>query len=153
MPDRSDDQPIYTEKRLLNATIIGFMVGIYEVMGKGGTQAVINMAGHYVGKEILKFARDHNYRIVTLSDFQKFAREQGLAGQLDFHKTGEKAFVRISECNTCPKKVGHYKFDGTACPWGGILAGVMEEITGIRFSTSTRLTPGEACIIEFTIKS
>ncbi|MBN1318478.1 MAG: hypothetical protein JXA42_23560, partial [Anaerolineales bacterium] len=94
MPERKDDKPVYGERRLLSATIVGFTVGIYEVMGKGGTQAIINMAGQYVGKEILKYARDNNIPIETLGDFQRFVQEQGLAGQLDFHRTADKAYVR-----------------------------------------------------------
>ena len=36
---------------LLNAVFIGYMVGTYSVMGKGGAQAIANMAGEYVGRE------------------------------------------------------------------------------------------------------
>ena len=148
---RHQEQPIYSHLQLLNATIIGFMVGTYEVMGKGGTQAVINMAGRYVGREILRFAQDHEMEIRTVDDFRAFVQEQGLAGQMDFFQKGSHAYVRISDCGTCPKRVGHFEFDGTACPWGGILSGVLEEITGDRFSSAARLTPGQACVVELQI--
>ena len=55
--------------------------------------------------------------------------------------------VSIAKCHICPKKVGHYQFDGTACPWGGILIGALADILGVSFSCSTQLTPGETCIL------
>lgn len=153
MPEPNQEQPVYDNMQLLNAIIIGFMVGIYEIMGKGGTQAVINMAGRYVGKEIMRFARDNNFQIRTMDDFIRFIQEQALAGHLDYFEKEAKVYVRIAGCATCPKRVGHYQFDGTACPWGGILAGALEDILQDRFSSAARLTPGQACVIELTRRS
>lgn len=48
---------------LLNATFIGYMVGTYNVIGKGGAQAIANMAGEFVGKEILAFAASQGQHI------------------------------------------------------------------------------------------
>jgi len=138
----------YEELELLNAFLIGFMVGTYDVLGKGGTQAVINIAGKTVASEILRFARDKGEPIESLEEFRKFITKNNLAGQMDFFLTQEKTYVRISQCKTCPKKVGHYTFDGTACPWGGILSGVFSEIRKEPYSSAAKLFPGEHCIIE-----
>jgi len=143
----------YDQIPLLNAVVIGFMVGTYEVMGRGGTQAVINMAGRYVGQEILRFARAHRETIQTLGDLQTFLVRHGLTEQIDLAQQGRTVHARIAHCRICPKKVGRYTFDGTACPWGGILAGALEEITGRRFSCTPRLTPGEICEIELRMAS
>jgi hypothetical protein len=47
----------YTTLRLVNAMVIGYMVGTREVIGRGGAQAVANMAGEYAGRELVRFAR------------------------------------------------------------------------------------------------
>ena len=142
------DKNVYEQLELLNAILIGFMVGIYDVLGKGGTQAVVNMAGKTVAAEILHFARDKGEPIKSLQDFSDFITKYNLAGNVDFYRTPQKTYVRISECKTCPKKVGHYQFDGSACPWGGILSGALSEIQNEPYSSASRLTPGEQCIIE-----
>ncbi len=147
--EKSDPQKkVYEQLELLNAILIGFMVGTYDVLGRGGTQAVINMAGKTVAAEILHFARDKGEPIGSLEEFRKFITKYNLAGQVDFYVTKEKTYVRISECKTCPKKVGHYTFDGSACPWGGILSGVLSEIHHDAYSSASKLIPGEKCIIE-----
>ena len=60
--------------------------------------------------------------------------------------------VSVSACHICPKKVGHYQFDGTACPWGGILTGALADILEASFFCSTRLTPGETCLLHLKRK-
>ena len=138
----------YDRFSLLNAIVIGFMVGIYEVMGRGGTQAVINMAGQHVGREILRFAAARGKPIRTPDDLRAFVVREGLTEQLDLVEDEQGFRARIAHCRICPKKVGQYSFDGTACPWGGILTGALEQITGQQFSCTPRLTPGETCEIE-----
>jgi len=142
------EKNVYEQLGLLNAILIGFMMGTYDVLGKGGTQAVINMAGKTVATEILHFARDKGEPIESLEQFKQFITKHNLAGNIDFHRTPEKTYVRISACKTCPKKVGHYQFHGSACPWGGILSGALSEIQNEPYSSASRLTPGEQCIIE-----
>lgn len=143
-----ENENVYAELELLNALIIGFMVGIYEVIGKGGTQAIINMAGQRAGNEMLRFARERDIPMETFEDLKTFLKSQGLVGEMDFYQSDTTSYVRISECKTCPKKVGHYDFDGTACPWGGILSGALSEITGEQHTTSPKLIPGEYCVLE-----
>ncbi|MBI9046454.1 MAG: hypothetical protein JEZ06_18330 [Anaerolineaceae bacterium] len=148
MAERSQDKNIYQNLELHNALLIGFMVGIYEVLGKGGTQAVVNMAGNRVGRELIKFSQDSFVPIQSLEDFKVFVNQNKMIGELDFHETETTTFARISGCKTCPKKVGHYDFDGTACPWGGILSGVLSELTGVEHSAASKLSPGEKCVLE-----
>ena len=137
----------YATLRLLNAVIIGYMVGTREVIGRGGAQAIANMAGEYTGREMMRFAREQGRPIESLEDLVAFARQEGLTDQMTFTEAQGELQVEIAECHICPKKVGHYEFDGTACPWGGILAGALADITGSAFSCSTRLTPGETCTL------
>jgi hypothetical protein len=148
MEIKEPEKNVYEELELANAMLIGFMIGTYDVLGKGGTQAVVNMTGKTVAKEFLRFARDKGKPIESLEDFQAFVSEYKLAGEMEFHDAEDIIFVRISNCKTCPKKVGHYQFDGTACPWGGILSGVLNEIHDDSFSSASKLVPGEKCILE-----
>lgn len=74
--------------------------------------------------------------------------QEGLADPMVFEEVEGGFDVRIAQCYICPKKVGHYQFDGTACPWGGILLGAPTAILGTSFSCSTRLTPGETCLLQ-----
>jgi hypothetical protein len=138
---------VYTDFDLLNAAIIGMLVGVYQVVGRGGTQAVINMAGEYIGREILQFAKDHHEPIGNLEEFRQFLIRHQLAGDVQFLDEGTKIRARISQCKTCPKKVGHYSFDGSACPWGGIMIGAFTSILEQKFSYAARLVPGEVCEI------
>lgn len=142
----------YAALRLVNAMIIGYMVGTREVIGRGGAQAVANMAGEYAGRELVRFAREQGRPIQSPDDLVTFIRQEGLTNQMTFTEAEGELQVEISECRICPKKVGHYEFDGTACPWGGILAGALADITGDTFACSTRLTPGETCTLHLKRK-
>jgi hypothetical protein len=132
---------------LLNAVFIGYMVGTYSVIGKGGAQAVANMAGEYVGREIVAFAESQGQHFSSLPNLASFLTEQGLAGVISFREGESELAVEISACGICPKRIGKYQFDGTACPWGGILIGALEAVLDRRFSVSTRLVPGTTCAI------
>jgi predicted hydrocarbon binding protein len=138
---------VYTDFDLLNAVIIGMLVGVYQVVGRGGTQAVINMAGEYIGREILQFAKDHNEPIENLEQFRAFLIRYKLAGDIRFIDEQSGIRVIVEKCRTCPKKVGHYSFDGSACPWGGIMIGAFTTILQQNFSYAARLVPGEVCEI------
>jgi len=148
METKDPEDNVYEDLELHNAMLIGFMIGTYDVLGKGGTQAVVNMAGKTVAKEFLRFAKDKGRPIESLEDFQVFVNDYKLAGEMEFHDSEDIIFVRISNCKTCPKKVGHYQFDGTACPWGGILSGVLGEINSEAYSSASKLIPGEKCVLE-----
>lgn len=145
--ERKERDQVYSDFELLNAVLVGLLVGVYEVVGRGGTQAVINMAGEYVGKEMLQYARDHGEAVETLEQFRDFLVRHDLAGHVEFQDDGSSIRVKVFQCYTCPKRVGHYDFDGSACPWGGILIGAFSQILNQRFSYAARLTPGEECEI------
>jgi len=139
---------VYESLDFANAVIIGLMIGIYEVMGKGGTQAVVNLAGQAVGREILRFAADKGTPIDSLESFKEFVVEHNLVDGLDFYQSDDSIYVRLNACKTCPKKVGHYEFDGTACPWGGVMSGILNQILPEQYSLSSHLAPGKECVIE-----
>ena len=42
--------PQYSTLRLINAIVIGYMVGTREVIGRGGAQAIANLAGEHAGQ-------------------------------------------------------------------------------------------------------
>ena len=142
----------YAALRLVNAMVIGYMVGTREVIGRGGAQAIANMAGEYAGQELVKFARQQGQSIESIGDLVAYIRQEGLANQVVFEEHQDELQVKIAECYICPKKVGHYQFDGTACPWGGILTGALTYILDATFSCSTRLTPGEICTLHLKKK-
>ncbi len=138
---------------LLNAVFIGYMVGTYSVMGKGGAQAIANMAGEYVGKEIVAYAQSQNIPLQTLDDLVGFLQTFNLAGKVTINDSEDRVTIEIAECGICPKRVGKYQFDGTACPWGGILIGTLQTILEKEFAVSAQLTPGQSCTITLQVKS
>ena len=142
----------YGTLRLLNAIVIGYMVGTREVIGRGGAQAIANLAGEYAGRELVRFAREQGVSLESADDLIAYARDEGLADQMLFEEVEGGYQVRIAQCYICPKKVGHYEFDGTACPWGGILLGALTNILEAKFSCSTVLTPGETCTLHLKRK-
>jgi predicted hydrocarbon binding protein len=142
----------YSSLRLVNAMVIGYMVGTREIIGKGGAQAIANLAGEYAGRELVRFAREQGETLESMDGFFRYVHGEGLAYQMERRETELGLDVQIAECKICPKKVGHYQFDGTACPWGGILTGALAEILGATFSCSTRLTPGESCTLHLKRK-
>jgi len=81
-----------------------------------------------------------------------YVDREGLAGRMVVEEVEDGFEVRIAQCHICPKKVGHYQLDGTACPWGRILLGALTAILGASLSCSTRLTPGETCLLQLKRK-
>jgi predicted hydrocarbon binding protein len=137
---------------LLNAVFIGYMVGTYSVIGKGGAQAIANMAGEYVGREMVAYAKSQEIAFDTLPDLVEFLQTFNLAGAVAINENADKVTVQVTQCGICPKRVGKYQFDGTACPWGGILIGALQTILDKEFSVSARLTPAESCTITLKTK-
>jgi hypothetical protein len=142
----------YSALRLINAIVIGYMVGTREVIGRGGAQAIANLAGEYAGRELVRFAREQGVTLSSVGDLVTYVSQEGLADRMVVEEVEGGFEVRIAQCYICPKKVGHYQFDGTACPWGGILLGTLTDILGARFSCSTALTPGDTCTLHLKRK-
>lgn len=137
---------------LLNAVFIGYMMGTYSTMGRGGAQAIANMAGEYVGREILAFARSKGLALDRVEELAEFLRESGLAGAVAIRQESGKIVAEVSQCGICPKRIGKYQFDGTACPWGGILIGALQPILHRDLSVAVGLKPAETCTITLTPK-
>ncbi len=123
------------------------MIGTYSVMGKGGAQAIANMAGEYVGRELLAYAKSQGQELNSLPALAEFLQDNHLTESVTLEETPDGATALIARCGICPKRVGKYQFDGTACPWGGILIGALGSILQKEFTVSPRLTPGEECAI------
>jgi hypothetical protein len=128
------------------------MVGTYEVIGKGGAQPIANMAGAHVGQEVVEYARGQGHPMENCHDLAEFLRAHQLAGQLTFTENADSVNAEIGQCGICPKRVGKYQFDGTACPWGGILIGALETILHKRLSLSVKLIPAATCSITLNYK-
>ena len=143
----------YGTLRLVNAMIIGYMVGTREVIGRGGAQAIANLAGEYAGRELVRFARLQGHPLASVEELVDYVGQEGLADQMAIEATPDGYQVGIAQCSICPKKVGHYQFDGTACPWGGILIGALGDILSAEFSCSTQLTPGDTCHLQLKRKN
>lgn len=142
----------YSTLRLINAMVIGYMLGTREVIGRGGAQAIANLAGEYAGRELVRFAREQGVSLDSVEQFVAYVDHEGLASHMVVEEVEGGFDVHIAQCHICPKKVGHYQFDGTACPWGGILLGALTAILDTAFSCSTRLTPGETCVLKLKHK-
>lgn len=134
---------------LLNAVFIGYMVGTYSVIGKGGAQAIANMAGEFVGRKLLAYASNQGMKIDSPRALADFLQENELTGAMTTEETGSEVTAQLAQCGICPKRVGKYKFDGTACPWGGILIGALGTIMEREFTVSPSLTPADKCTITF----
>lgn len=132
---------------LLNAVFIGYMVGTYSVMGKGGAQVIANMAGEYVGRELLAYAKSQGKEINSLPALTEFLQANSLTGAITVGETPGGVTVQIAQCGICPKRIGKYQFDGTACPWGGILIGSLGAILQKEFTVSPSLAPAQTCTI------
>ncbi len=135
-------------ERILRATFIGYMYGIENAVGSA-SQVASNIAGRVVGREILKAYKESGFK----GEVEEIPEMLSLFGNLSLKREDFGWLAEISDCKICPKRVGGYQFEGTACPWPGILVGMLEEITGERFNITTRLTPGEVCVVRIERKA
>ena len=142
----------YKQLGVANAIIIGYMMGTYRVIGRGGAQAVANMSGELVGQELARYAQRRDMPLETWDDVRRFVTAVGLTDFIEYERTESGIEIVIRDCLICPKRVGHHDFPGTACPWGGILVGLLGEVFGERFTSTPRLTPGETCTIQLVRK-
>ncbi len=53
----------------MNAMVTGYMLGTREVIGRGGAQAIANLAGEYAGRELVRFAREQGVSLDSVDDF------------------------------------------------------------------------------------
>jgi hypothetical protein len=131
---------------LTNAVFIGYMMGCYSLLGRA-TQAMGDLMAEHVGCEILRYARAHGHTVDSIESVEAILVESELAGVISVVEEDKEIAVTIGECGICPKRVGAYEFDGTACPWPGMLAGILSESLGETLVPSARLVPAETCVI------
>jgi predicted ATP-grasp superfamily ATP-dependent carboligase len=146
------EEVTYEELDIANAVIIGYMMGTYHVIGRGGAQAVANMAGEVAGRELVRYAESRSLPLETWEDVRDFLIGAGLTGFIEFEWTEDGRDVEIRDCRICPKRVGHYEFPGTACPWGGLLSGILGHVLNERYTSTPRLTPAETCVVQLVRK-
>ncbi len=77
----------------------------------------------------------------------------GLASEITFQGSDEgKIKVTIKECGICPKKIGGYEFEGTACPWPGVFRYMLEKFKKSKYRVDVKVEPGETCTLTFRPK-
>ena len=135
---------------LESAIIIGYSVGLKTIVGVG-SQAISNVAGKYIGKELAIYMKGAGHTISNLEDVERIFKSLDF-GDLKLEEHSDRIVAVISSCNICPKRIGGYKFDGTACPWGGILVGFLEECFGYKFSMNLDLKPAKICTIDLYLE-
>ncbi len=137
--------------KMIYRVLIGMCAGIDNTF-PSGAQDIVNIIGASIGTEIAKElkARGINENSTTQEIFDKLGEEFKIADDIRIVETDDGVEVEIKGCNVCPKKVGGYPIRKTACPVGGIVAGMLREIRGALLSITPDLIPGEKCKI--TIK-
>jgi len=137
---------------LWNRVFIGFMVGLEKMLGRAA-QATANIIGEYVGKELLRYAEDEGKEIRNLEDLRSLMVDLGLASEIKFQESDEDdIWVTIKDCGICPKRVGGYQFEGTACPWPGFLRYMLEKFKENKYRVDVNVEPGETCTLTFRPK-
>lgn len=135
-----------------NRVFIGFMVGLEEMLGRAA-QATANIIGEYVGKELLRYAEEEGREIKNLGDLRNLLVDLGLTSEITFQDLDEGNIkATIKDCGICPKRVGGYEFEGTACPWPGILRFMLEKFKECKYRVDVKVEPGETCILTFRPK-
>jgi len=133
-------------KNLRNALVIGIMRGMRKNLGRG-LQGFANMIGFYGGVEIIKYAKDQGESFQSIEDVIEFFKQNDFAQTMEIDHKNDVIDITVETCEICPKKVGGYKFEGTACPFPGFLVGSIREALDEEFRTAAQLTPGETCLI------
>jgi predicted hydrocarbon binding protein len=133
-------------KNLRNALVIGIMRGMKKNLGKG-LQGFANMIGFYGGTEMIKYVKDKGETFQSIEDVIEFFKKNEFAQTMDVDRTNDSAKITVETCEICPKKVGGYEFEGTACPLPGFIVGAIREALGEEFRTAAKLTPGKTCLI------
>jgi len=133
-----------------SAVIIGYSVGLKLITGYGA-QSLSNMAGSYAGKELAIYAMSKGYKFKDIKDVERYFKELNFA-EIEMKEENDEIVVKISKCDLCPKRVCGYEFEGTACPWGGLLIGFIGEALKYNLGYQMNLKPAETCIIRLKKK-
>ncbi|MCQ6254723.1 hypothetical protein [Methanocaldococcus sp.] len=135
---------------IASAIIIGYSVGLKVIIGEGA-QSLSNIAGSYAGKELAIYAMSKGYEFKDIKDIERYFNQLNFA-DVEMKEEGDEIIVKISKCNLCPKRICGYEFEGTACPWGGLLIGFICETLKYNLGYQMNLKPAETCIIKLKKK-
>ena len=135
---------------IASAVIIGYSMGLKLITGHGA-QSLSNMAGSYAGKELGIYAINNGYEFKDIKDVERFFNQLDFAN-VEMNEKDDEIIVKISKCNLCPKRICGYEFEGTACPWGGLLIGFIGETLKYNLGYQMNLKPAETCIIKLKKK-
>ena len=112
---------------------IGFAYGLSLIAGRG-TQIYYNYGCFWAGVELARLmaARIPGWREASLGECVKMLLEQiGAADEVQVVDEGGSLRVILRGCHFCPKRVGGYELEGTACFLPGLVAGVVSQKLGL----------------------
>ena len=111
---------------VVSALMIGAAYGIYRVVG-ACAQPLMNVVAYHMGVELggLIDADKPGEALAKAADML------GLADRVVVEERGDAIEVVLEGCNVCPKRVGGYDIQGTACPVPGLLLGVLSSHFGV----------------------
>ncbi|XRO75197.1 hypothetical protein ACO3TA_07420 [Methanocaldococcus sp. 28A] len=135
---------------IASAIIIGYSVGLKLITGSGA-QSLSNIAGSYAGKELAIYAMNNGHEFKDINDVERYFNMLDFAN-IEINEEGDEIIVKILKCNICPKRICGYEFEGTACPWGGLLIGFINETLKYNLGYQINLKPAETCIIKLKKK-
>ena len=110
-------------------TIIGCCYGIYRVVGRGA-QATVNLVAWHIGYELRRAFKPRSDSLLEALD--EFVKWLDLGDRVEARLEGSELLVVVEGCHVCPKRVGGYEIEGTACPVPGLLLGFIAAHAGLR---------------------
>ena len=138
---------------------IGFAYGLNLLVG-GGTQAYYNYGCFYVGVELAKAMADvlPNWADMSIEErLERLLESMDLADEIAVSREGETLTVTVRGCHFCPKRVGGYELEGTACLLPSLIAGVVHHETGAGVKLKDVLkaldwSVGEECKVSISLR-
>ena len=131
---------------------IGFAYGL-NILAGHGTQAYYNSGCFWAGVELAKaLAEEPGWGELALEERLRTLLERiDLADEIEVVLQGDEALVVVRGCHYCPRRVGGYELDGTACLLPGLIMGFLSHEIGekLRFTKETLdWGLGEECKVE-----
>ena len=131
-------------KKLIDAVLIGVQIGLKNGLGKS-SQAFASLIGNYIGKELIKYAEDYGRMLNSLEAVKNYLVDINFAEEVIFNDSKGEFSVRLKNCEICPKRIGGYEFEGSACVFPGILSALVSHAVNKQFSLIPKLEPADEC--------
>lgn len=137
---------------------VGFAYGLSTIVGRG-TQVYYNAGCFWAGVELAKALaeEDPSWAERPLVERLKTLLEcMDIADEVEVRLEDNKVSVVMRGCHYCPKRVGGYELEGTACLLPGLIMGFLshELAEKLRFTRETLdWGVGEECKVEVRLPS